>query len=444
MSQALDHDSASTVAGCRCEACVGDDLPVNPFVALRVAFGMLLGEDDFRTLMGNPRGKQMLHSAWLHGRGVVWGYDVQASGDYKVHVGPGLAIDGWGRELFREHCDPCLDVRALIEPTESDEECGRRTVHAYVLAEFDSCLSAPVPTLADPCDVTRKHDDYSRVLERTRIRLVDGPVPARQHPFCRVRALLGLTTEPLPDEVERARERVLDAPAAERASALLHECNRLAALDAIERRPVEDSDHHLTLMPVAEEDSGVVLATVTISVRDRDGCPFIEQLTVEPTTRDVLLPTATIQQLTCGLAPALDAASGHGDGGGPQVDAGEARLIEETSRWWVWLPVTAPVVRGSLHHNFRVESFSPTAGDAWHSEEIQSVSSTEDGMAIVVDLASAPRYSTLRVWIRGTGPSPVMGVAPPEPLAGVVGEPPTTFRHGRDAAVVLISGRGQS
>ena len=60
-------DGTATVHGGRRDA----DLPVNPFLALRARFGMLLGEDDFLTLMGNGRGKLMLHNAWLHGSGVV-------------------------------------------------------------------------------------------------------------------------------------------------------------------------------------------------------------------------------------------------------------------------------------------------------------------------------------------------------------------------------------
>ena len=53
-----------------------DALPVQPFTALRAAYGMLLGEDDFLVLMGNPRGKQMVHTSWLHGGGVIWGFGV--------------------------------------------------------------------------------------------------------------------------------------------------------------------------------------------------------------------------------------------------------------------------------------------------------------------------------------------------------------------------------
>src|SRR2546423_14639885 len=94
--------ASGSTAPCDCEGCRTGDLPVNPFVALRVAYGMLLGENDFQTLMGNPRGKQMLHSAWLHGSGVVWGYDVTVDGLRMIKVWPGLAIDGICRELWNE------------------------------------------------------------------------------------------------------------------------------------------------------------------------------------------------------------------------------------------------------------------------------------------------------------------------------------------------------
>ena len=83
-----DHD-------CSCGDCTAADLPVNPFEALRARQGMLLGEDDFRTLMGNPRGKQMLHAAWLHGTGVVWGYQVRKDGDWSWRSGPDWPWTGW-------------------------------------------------------------------------------------------------------------------------------------------------------------------------------------------------------------------------------------------------------------------------------------------------------------------------------------------------------------
>src|SRR5215475_2689428 len=95
------------------------DLPVNPFLALRARFGMLLGEDDFTTLMGNPRGKLMLHNAWQHGSGVVYGYRVSVDVDLEaktptLRVSSGLAVDALGRELYLGG-DWCYDLAALVK-----------------------------------------------------------------------------------------------------------------------------------------------------------------------------------------------------------------------------------------------------------------------------------------------------------------------------------------
>ena len=101
--------------------CRDDDLPVNPFLALRVSYGMLLGEEDFRDLMGNPRGKQMVHNSWLHGSGVVWGYQVRPDGARCLRVTPGLAIDGLGRELLLD-TDHCVDLDRWLQERRSKGE----------------------------------------------------------------------------------------------------------------------------------------------------------------------------------------------------------------------------------------------------------------------------------------------------------------------------------
>lgn len=204
----LPTDPAHGGGPCGPGPCGGDELPVNPFLALRVAFGMLLGEDDFRVLMGNPRGKLMLHNAWLHGPGVVRGLGVARDGD-ELRVLPGLAVDGLGRELTleaawcvsltawaREWIDahPPQDGRPGPAPAAGDPEPGpprRRTVEAWILAEFASCPDRPVPALADPCDVTRRHDDFSRIVESARITL-RSTAPEPWRPYPRVRVLLGL------------------------------------------------------------------------------------------------------------------------------------------------------------------------------------------------------------------------------------------------------------
>lgn len=434
--------SQSTGAPCDCEDCRRGDLSVNPFTALRVAYGMLLGEDDFHVLMGNPRGKQMMHSAWLHGSGVVWGYDVLVDGVWSLKVAPGLALDGLGRELLNE-ATACLDVRELVKEAgrpddgrRDDDDCTTWTVEACLVAEFDSCLSAAVPTLADPCDVTRKHDDYSRVVERVLLRLREGCCPRPCTPYHRVRVLLGLdhvgSPDPAGHEAAEARAEVATSPGPERAHALLGHFRRLAALDEIDLRPArEPGDCYPTLFPVPEDDAAVVLACVEIDVRDRDGCLEIGEVRVDRLVRRALLPTASIQELVCGLAPGLIGDEGTADAGGPRVIGDRVELSADGLR--LVLPVTADLSEGSVARSVGLTSLTADKAGGWVVEDIYDTRYDAAEQAIVVQLADRPVNSLIRVVVRGTGPRPVMGASPAVPLAGLVGGPPGTRHDGHDA-----------
>jgi hypothetical protein len=405
---------------------------------------MLLGEDDFRVLIGSPRGKQMLHTSWLHGSGVIWGYDVQRSGVWDLKVSPGLAVDGIGRELLQE-CSACIDLRDAVKATESETEgdCSTRTIEACLVAEFDSCLSAPVPTLADPCDVTRKHDDYSRVVERTHLELRLGCCPRPWRPYHRVRVLLGLSPVGYDDDDEAGlealeeRRRAAAAVPGERVREFLCAFRRLAALDAADLRPAnETGDCYPTLFPVNEEDAAVVLAAVEIDVRDRDGCPEITDVRVDVTARTALLPTSTIQELTCGLAPGLITdGDDQGDAGGPRVIGQEIALVDRGSR--LIIPVTAPLARGSVQGTVSVSSLSPDRPGGWIDEDSYGTRFDRSRQAIVVRLDQAPRNQLVRIVVKGTGPRPVMGSDPLVPLAGIVGGPPGTSYDGHDAVWIF-------
>jgi hypothetical protein len=421
------------------------DLPVNPFVALRAAYGMLLGEDDFRTMMGNPRGKQMLHAGWLHGAGVVWGFGVTVNGLNELEVRPGLAVDELGRDLPSETTVK-LDVRSLWKDVAPLTD-GRRTVHACLLVRFGSCLTTAVPTLADPCDVTRKHDDFSRVLERARVELRPEPCQAQQRPYHRVRVLLGLDPVGEKDAAGRAalaaRERVADCPARDQPAALLRELRNLAAWDGADRKPAADRDGHPTQFPVSDNDplddkdaTAVVLACVDIEVRDVDGRTEIcEPPTVDTSARTTLLPTATIQELVCGLGPMLRPPDEDADAGGPRVDTDRAHIADDGSQ--IVVPVDAELHPGSVRRAVVVTSLS-TRG--WIDEDIDTVrydpSHADYGPAIVVEMADRPANEMVRVLVRGTGPTPAFGADPPAPLAGVVGGP-ACGPEGRDAVVTL-------
>jgi hypothetical protein len=473
----------------------GVDLPADPFTALRVSYGMLLGEPDFEVLMGNPRGKGMLHAAWLHGRGLVWGLEVSwtppASGPGGgtsagsatggtaggvLRVEPGLAIDGWGRELRLDVAE-CLDLgawaaeRVRLGP-EGDEPEGAggapsgdadgapsegahsdRTLRGWVVAEFATCLDHPVPALADPCDVTRRHDVCARVVETVRLRVRDmAPAEPPDHP--RVRELLGLDCEPrkpglptcgsptctnpehqpdAPDrEVEASREAVSRAGPDQRACVLLGELRRLAALDAAELAPAVEDGDVAGMFPVTEDEAGVTLARLTVRVSGAGDCVRIDEVEVDLRGRRALLPTATIQDLVAGLAPGVLGEEGAPDAGGPRLVDGSLRWSPEHTQ--LEFRLTTAAMRGSLEHGIGITSLSPRHG--WADDEIAGVSLHDQGRRVVVHLDQPPAYPLVRVRIRGTGPTPIVGVDPVAPFAGHEGSPPGSADDGHDAVVM--------
>lgn len=432
--------------------CAGEELPVNPFLALRVAFGMLLGEDDFRVLMGNPRGKHMLHNAWLHGPGVVWGLGVERDGD-ELKVLPGLAVDGLGRELSLD-ASWCLSLTewaaswiARHPPEEEDarqdgghQPCPppRRTVGAWVLAEFASCPDRPVPALADPCDVTRRHDDFSRVVETARITIRPcAPDPWR--PYHRLRVLLGLDAAEPGDaagqEALRAAAEVAQEPAHLRARALLRAFRWLAAKDATEQQPrCAEGDACPPWAPVTEEHAAVVLARLTVELTEYDACVRIGGVTVDPAVRTAILPTTTVQELVCGLAPGLLGSGGEEDAGGPRLIPASLTWERENTR--LTFEVTAPLAKGSAEpEGVEITSLS-AQGRGWATDEVAAVRLSPDRRRVWVDLDQRPAYETVRIRIRGTGPKPLYGAAPHHvPFAGLVGGPPGTRHEGHDAVV---------
>jgi hypothetical protein len=446
-----DHD-------CSCGDCTMADLPVNPFKALRASQGMLLGEDDFRTLMGNPRGKQMLHSAWLHGTGVVWGYQVRKDGELVLEIRPGLAMDGMGRELALDSMVR-IDLREWRDRHDHPEHqdgCRTRTINACLVAEFDCSTACPVPTLADPCDVTRTHDTASRVVEGVRVVLVPGECPPclprtgcrGESPYHRLRVLLGLNRvsddDPAGLAAAEARKEIAELPRDERAQALCHRLRCLAARDAGRIRPAcQEGTDVPTRFPVSEQDAAVVLACVEIDVRDEDGCTTINDVRLDDCCRCVLLSTQTITEVLCALAACLlerdhehhehhESQPDDEPVEGPRVHADRVSWDEEERCYRV--PVTGALVAGSVRRAVTVHSLSARG---WVEEDVESVRFDPEESHLVVRLAAHPMNSVVRIVVKGTGPTPVFGVAPAAPLAGVWGGPPASRHDGRDAVITL-------
>jgi hypothetical protein len=467
-------DTSLQPRGCDCDNCRSGDLPINPFVAPRVTHGMLLGEDDFATVIGYPRGKHQLHQAWLHGTGVVWGYPVRVAGRYELEIGPGLAIDALGRDIVLTGCRT-LDLRELRDraikegklekpdkpekkahkpkkagaPDHGDSQCQTTTIHVCVVAEFEGCRTAPVPVVADPCDVNRTHDDYSRVIERAQLTVRYGRCPDRRvGRYHRVRVLLGVDEVGKDDEAceqaLEAREAVLNA--ADRAVELEHQLQEMACLDGMDLHPNPEDECAYGWFPYAEEDAAVILAEVDISLECRDGCwTFDEDPVIRPCVRTTLLPTDVITSLTAGLAPGLLGSSGSFQQG-PQVKVEKVRL--EDDRQKLIIPVTGSLVSGTVPGSIEITTLTAGGSDHWMVEEIYDALYSPTDKAIVVTLANSldarPATALVRVRVRGTGGKPVMGEDPLLPLAGISGRPSGDPEEGHDAVWTFTNDLGRA
>jgi hypothetical protein len=402
---------------------------------------MLLDEDAFKTMMGNPRGKQMFHSSWLHRSGVVWGYRVCLDGDVVIKVTPGAALDRVGRELLLEST-MCVDVRDWVHHQQLDgpqQGCQTTTLEACLYAEFACCPTNPVPTLSNPCDVSRKHDDYSRVVETVTLELRPGPCEDPPEVFHRVRVLLGLDEVGEDDEAGEeaivAAMIVSSADPDRRAQELLCQFRRMAALDEMDLRPpMREGEQCRSLFPALDECSGVVLAAVEIDVKEDCGCTEITDIRLEPLVRRTLLPTGTIQDLTCGLAPGLLGQGLEGDAGGPRVIR-DSVVLSDDGRTLLF-QVTAPLIPGSVRRAIAITSLSARG---WVDEDIDTIRYDPEDLAVVVSLADRPINEIVRLIVRGTGETPVFGGDPAVPLAGLVGGPPGSVDDGVDAVLTFTN-----
>lgn len=411
-----------------------EDLPVNPFTALRVAYGMLLGVEDFQTLIGYSRGKGMLHNAWLHGCGVVWGYRVEREGDRTLRVKPGLALDGLGRELLLD-ADFCIDLDCWLQEKRDDLKVEDGRMCACLFAVFDTCPTAPVPALADPCDLSRKHNDYSRVVEGVRLELRPGRCPRRKSPgaYHRIRVLLGLDPDASGDAGKEALEVSLEVagkPPSERAGALLAAFRRLAAKGVTDLEPAtEDGDAYPWMFPVTEDEAGVALAEVCFTVHRGNRCVDIDDVKVDPTVRTALLPTSVIQELVCGPPPAALGEGSDPDAGGPRVIPGSLSWAASDT---LIFRVTKALHPGSLIGNSIL--LTSLGEQGWVREDILNV--TYENKTVRIVRQDRPAYLAIRLLVRGTGPTPVLGTDF-VPLAGIVGGPPGTAQDGHDAVLTL-------
>ena len=362
-------------------------LPADPFTDLAVQFGMLLGVADFDALAANPRGKMRLHNAWLHGQGVVWGYPVSVdSASRELRVGPGLALDAVGHELCLS-VKSCLDLGAWFDTTSADPSAeltvttnadGSVSFDAYLVVRFAACLAQPVPAMASPCDGSATGTAYSRVNETVELLLMPNQAPARQVTFPELRGLLGVPAPGQPDQTVR------DALAA------------IATLPEDQR--AQGWLDQLRTILAAEIEAIAPIGLI-------NGQPGSSLLFPVDEPADVLLAQLTGVTLT----PAA---------GGTRTAS--VTTIDTSVRW----------------------SHVPTAAGGW--TQVSYTPSFDAGTSTLQFALNPPPASGLwvRVLIRGTGVSPVMGApgsatGPPVAFAGVTGGPPSGAAEGADVAFLI-------
>ena len=260
----------------------------------------------------------------------------------RLAVAPGLALDAAGQEL---HLDTpvCLDLGQWYDKhqknadfTFKDADGGGKQFTVHVVATFKSCLTRPVPAIADPCVGTETDSAYSRSFETVELLLRPGPAEPEPLPYPRLRLLFALSegtlTGPKYDEVRKAREEIQGLSPNQQPRAYLKAFRRFAALDEIELAPQETPEGEQTSF-FPEDPSAVVLANVKdIVVRPKanGGWTIAAPIPLpDVTVRSTHVPTATIQELLCGpalqrkgvIGPRLDAHSVKFDDGSISLQA---------------------------------------------------------------------------------------------------------------------------
>jgi hypothetical protein len=428
-------------------------LPVDPFTDLAVQFGMLLGVADFDALAANPRGKMRLHNAWLHGEGVVWGYPVSVDGTSReLRVGPGLALDAVGHELYLPVLS-CLDLGAWFDQTSADEGAGTTftrnkdgsvSFDAYVVVRFAACLAQPVPAMSGSSNGSASDVAHSRVNETVELLLMPGQAPAREITFPKLRELHGLPAAAQPDPaVQAVLTTIAGLPQDQRAQAWLDQLRAIVSAEIEQLAPIglQNGQPGSSLLFPADEPADVVLAQLTgiTLASGADGTRTASVGSIDTSIRWSHVPTATMLELLAVLGVLGGAGQAGTDAGGPRLDPSTAAWDGDS----IVVTTSGTFLQNTLAEGTAVMSIGPGMAGGW-APLGYTVSFDSGSNMLTFALDPAPGSGALvRVLVRGTGATPVMGIpatasGPPVAFAGTAGGPPSDPAHGADAAFLIV------
>ncbi len=145
----------------------------------RYYYGKLLDAHHLELEQDYGNRKRWLLNRLTLGSGVLCGLEVTASTDGRqVRVAPGVAIDGWGREIIVP-----ADSRG-VDPRQATDDCGRldgdpirgpATVSLWIC--YYECPAEPAPVVASECPDERCEHGLIRERYRLQVREERAPSP---------------------------------------------------------------------------------------------------------------------------------------------------------------------------------------------------------------------------------------------------------------------------
>lgn len=372
------QDCSSQPTGDRCDAA----LPDNPQCTLNYHFGQLLGVEDFRAEQGFHLGRSRRHQRLLHGHGVVAGYPVSYKPkDTELRVGAGFAVDGLGRDLVLDAAQ-CINLakwwaaRVAAKEAAFSDLIGKTefTIDLDLIVCYATCLTSPVPAIAEPCAGQASDLAYSRVCETVRLQLVrPAPTPApAAAAVSRRDQQRSADHAPLPDQ-------------------------RDALIDVLAAQPIDPPDD------ANPQKLCLTLARLHGVHVKKDGQTWqITIADIDLHARETLLSTSALQSL---LMPALDT---------PAPPAGplpiQAKAVAAADQLTV--PFDQKLAKASvLGGVFTVTQFDETSG--WSVFSVTDASYTEAASQPPTVTLKLDRALTagqlIRVGINGGGATPLLG-----------------------------------
>jgi hypothetical protein len=406
--------SSTTSCGCGCggtDPRCGGTLPDRPDCAVNYHFGLLLGVEDFRAEQGFHLGQHRRHQRLLHGWGVVHGMGVRFLPEkQEIRVAPGFAVDAKGRDLAIETAQ-CLGLPAWWEQNKGTDafadlpDANDATFDADVLLCYRTCLSRPVPAIADPCAEGGGEIAYARICETVGLTLVRRPAgsgegTATPRAYRLLRRLAGLAAA----EPNDANDEWLDAQLAalgalsgeqrrDRAAALLRAVAARAAaatadpLDPPAWLPPPDVDG------VEDRADCLVIARLTgLRMRLTEGGwqAGVQALSIDG--RATLLPTQLLQSLRpLATAPA-----------GPVLLSATLGAQDVTLRF-----DRAVAPASATPAAFAVTEFDAAAG--WKGFTLDPPALTDSDRTVTIGLDRPPTGLRVRVTAFGRGATPLLG-----------------------------------